>query len=224
MHNIPSMVGILSLLRAELGYLIGDPMWAAHCEVSKTSLKKWHRHLEAVINSLQSAAPVLARLHPIGGERTDEVMVQALPEMRLRFQQAMKIDSSQWREAAGNYGADEELNGAWHGWQLAQHHASTASKEAVNWTPTPENINALPPGVRSYIHDLETMADPAGIVRENHCLREDNSEFERLNAARKEAVTLSDDERLSINACISYLLPAARTFADTGGHSEGGAY
>ena len=33
------------------------------------------------------------------------------------------------------------------------------------WTPTPEAINALSAGVRSYIHDLEARADPAGDVR-----------------------------------------------------------
>lgn len=41
-------------------------------------------------------------------------------------------------------------------------------------------------------------------------------------AASKEAVTLSDEERLSITECISYLLPAAKAFADTGGYSDGG--
>lgn len=37
----------------------------------------------------------------------------------------------------------------------------------MTWTPTAANINALPPPVRKYIHDLETLADPAGIVQEN---------------------------------------------------------
>lgn len=30
--------------------------------------------------------------------------------------------------------------------------------------PTPENVNALPDGVRQYVHDLETRCDPAGDV------------------------------------------------------------
>ena len=33
------------------------------------------------------------------------------------------------------------------------------------WTPTPENINALPDPLRKFIHDLETRCDPAGDVR-----------------------------------------------------------
>ena len=36
----------------------------------------------------------------------------------------------------------------------------------MDWTPTPENINALPEPLRKYITDLETRADPAGEVRE----------------------------------------------------------
>lgn len=36
-----------------------------------------------------------------------------------------------------------------------------------NWLPTTGNINALPKPLREYIHNLETIADPAGTVREN---------------------------------------------------------
>jgi hypothetical protein len=34
-----------------------------------------------------------------------------------------------------------------------------------SWTPTVENINALPEGIRQYIHDIETRSDPAGDIR-----------------------------------------------------------
>lgn len=34
------------------------------------------------------------------------------------------------------------------------------------WQPTPEGINSLPAPLRTYIHDLETRADPAGEVQE----------------------------------------------------------
>lgn len=30
------------------------------------------------------------------------------------------------------------------------------------WQPTPETINMLPEPLRTYIHDLETLADPGG--------------------------------------------------------------
>jgi hypothetical protein len=33
------------------------------------------------------------------------------------------------------------------------------------WLPTPENVNALPEGIRRYIHDLETRCDPVGDVQ-----------------------------------------------------------
>lgn len=41
-----------------------------------------------------------------------------------------------------------------------------------DWLPTAENINALPDPLRRFIHDLETMADPAGLVLENYQLRQ----------------------------------------------------
>jgi hypothetical protein len=40
--------------------------------------------------------------------------------------------------------------------------------------PDPETINALPKPLRRYIHDLETNADPAGTMRENIRLRQEN--------------------------------------------------
>lgn len=35
----------------------------------------------------------------------------------------------------------------------------------MTWTPTAENINALPEGVRDYIHRLEANTDPQGEVK-----------------------------------------------------------
>ncbi len=40
------------------------------------------------------------------------------------------------------------------------------------WLPTSKNINALPVGIKNFIHDLETNCDPAGIVIENALLRD----------------------------------------------------
>lgn len=40
-----------------------------------------------------------------------------------------------------------------------------------DWQPTPENVNALPAPLRRYIHDIETVCDHSGIVRENFMLR-----------------------------------------------------
>lgn len=42
------------------------------------------------------------------------------------------------------------------------------------WTPTDDNVNALPVPLRMYIHDLETQCDPAGILRENVLLKDEN--------------------------------------------------
>jgi hypothetical protein len=53
-----------------------------------------------------------------------------------------------------------------------------------DWTPTPANINALPKPLRRYIHELETVTDPAGDVRKLFRLKAENKmlrqECERL--------------------------------------------
>jgi hypothetical protein len=54
-----------------------------------------------------------------------------------------------------------------------------------SWTPTAENVNELPLPLRRYILDLETNADPAGTLRQNFQLWQENEalrkECERLN-------------------------------------------
>lgn len=66
---------------------------------------------------------------------------------------------------------------------------SVVPTSSSTWTPTAENINALPEPIRNYIHSLETNTDPAGMVRENAILRHDNAEFEsRLAEVSKGAL------------------------------------
>jgi len=49
-----------------------------------------------------------------------------------------------------------------------------AENADVDFEPTSEHINALPEKLRKFIHDLETKCDPAGIVRENALLKDEN--------------------------------------------------
>jgi hypothetical protein len=55
------------------------------------------------------------------------------------------------------------------------------------WKPTAKNINALPEPVRQYIHDLQTVCDPAGDIQMLHILRQENRalRFECERLARK---------------------------------------
>lgn len=55
--------------------------------------------------------------------------------------------------------------------RMRRAHGVTASDK---WLPTAENINALPEPLRRYVADLETMCDPAGLVRENAQLKDAN--------------------------------------------------
>ena len=41
------------------------------------------------------------------------------------------------------------------------------------WTPTRENLDALPEPLRRYIHDLQANADPVGPMRESFRLRQE---------------------------------------------------
>lgn len=42
----------------------------------------------------------------------------------------------------------------------------------ADWTPTAENVNALPEPLRDYIHQIETLCDPQLLVQQNWELRE----------------------------------------------------
>lgn len=50
----------------------------------------------------------------------------------------------------------------------------------ADWLPTTENINALPEPLRLYIAGLETLCDPAGIVRENTLLKDCNKGLQAM--------------------------------------------
>lgn len=72
------------------------------------------------------------------------------------------------------------------------------------WTPTSENINALPLPIRRYIHDLTTNADPAGTIAEAACQRENAlaltrrvKELEEEIASLKGEIEKRDRERQS---------------------------
>lgn len=44
--------------------------------------------------------------------------------------------------------------------------------ELENFKPVPEQINALPDPIRKYIHDVETLSDPAGLIQQEWAMRE----------------------------------------------------
>jgi hypothetical protein len=50
----------------------------------------------------------------------------------------------------------------------------------ANWTPTAENINALPRPLREYIHRLEANTDPGGNVQKAAVLEEQLRALQKL--------------------------------------------
>lgn len=56
-----------------------------------------------------------------------------------------------------------------------------------DWSPTSANINALPEPLCKYIYHLETMADPAGMVRENIMVKQENKMLRELLRERMKA-------------------------------------
>lgn len=65
------------------------------------------------------------------------------------------------------------------------------AREPKDWLPTSDNINALPNGIRKYIHDLETNVDPAGIIAQNTFLRD---QVEGLQIMYRKAATPSQQQ------------------------------
>jgi hypothetical protein len=58
---------------------------------------------------------------------------------------------------------------------LRYHERTAHGAIGDDWTPTAENVNALPDPLRSYIHQLETRCDPSGELRELVLLRDENA-------------------------------------------------
>lgn len=54
------------------------------------------------------------------------------------------------------------------------------------WRPTARNINRLPMPLRHFIHALQTECDPAGTIRENVLVKEENEALRRKIAELKE--------------------------------------
>ena len=55
-----------------------------------------------------------------------------------------------------------------------------------DWTPTAENINALPEPLRRYIMHLETHADPSLTLQENWALKQQVRYLEAMLRAEEE--------------------------------------
>lgn len=54
------------------------------------------------------------------------------------------------------------------------------------WLPTAENVNKLPDGLRQYVHALEALCDPSGIVRENTMLKDCNTGLQKMFRSAEE--------------------------------------
>ena len=56
-------------------------------------------------------------------------------------------------------------------------HEPTKDVELKKFKPTVEQINALPEGIRAFVHDLETRCDPAGDVAALTLIRDQNTQL-----------------------------------------------
>ena len=56
--------------------------------------------------------------------------------------------------------------------------ADEIQEPGEDWTPTAENINALPKGMKEYICGLETLCDPQYVIRENLIMKDTIKQLE----------------------------------------------
>jgi regulator of replication initiation timing len=63
----------------------------------------------------------------------------------------------------------------------------------ARWTPTAENIDALPPPLRRYIHHLQSNVDSLGTMRENFQLRQEVKALRKRLAALEHQPSLVPD-------------------------------
>lgn len=90
-----------------------------------------------------------------------------------------------WRIKCGSF-----YGGEWHVWgaswtpshwmPLPAAPGEPAVDAQENWSPTAAAINALPAGLRAYIHDLVAQSDPAGMVAENTLLRDQTRQLDAM--------------------------------------------
>jgi len=64
------------------------------------------------------------------------------------------------------------------------------------WTPTSENINALPDKVKAYIHEVQTEGDKA-FTLQNLVLTKDQCEQLQLEVVELQARAISAESKLS---------------------------
>ena len=57
-----------------------------------------------------------------------------------------------------------------------------------DWLPTADNINALPDPLRNFVANLETNADPAGMVAENTLLKDQTRQLDAHIACLKKRI------------------------------------
>ena len=63
----------------------------------------------------------------------------------------------------------------------------------TRWTPTAENIDALPGPLRRYIQRLQSDVDPIGTMRENFRLRQEVKTLQKRLAALEQHPSLVPD-------------------------------
>ena len=66
--------------------------------------------------------------------------------------------------------------------------AEARVKELEAWMPSPAAVNALPEGIRRYVHDLQTIADPQYLVQQVTFLTDQCDGLQKLLVAGRAAL------------------------------------
>lgn len=70
-------------------------------------------------------------------------------------------------------------------WNWRREYRGQSMFIARDWRPTPRRLNRLPMPLRQFMHALMTDCDPAGTIRENVLLKDENYALRRKIAELK---------------------------------------
>lgn len=146
-------------------------------------------------------------------ERDDEWKLVAAPVASRATRPDLRAAMVKLSRALGHPGTVEAADGQSVEAALIELAATRLAAAPQGWKPTPENINALPEPIRQYVMELETLCDPAGIVRENMLLKDCNRGLQLMYRKAADAAPAASSPEAADERAAQRLADEAREHA-----------